>query len=126
VETESIRFRMLGHLTWIDETLAEQVARGLGAEDRSEKITPAREPIDLELSPALSLYSRKEPNLEGRKVGILLGAGFDAKTKKELVAHLEKEKSNAVLVTTKPQASTILRERSSLAAWRCAAPLRAF
>jgi catalase len=103
VETEAIRFRMLGHLTWIDEMLAEQVARGLGAEGKAEKITPAREPIELPPSPALSLYSRKQPNLEGRKVGILLGAGFDAKTSKELVAQIEKEKANVALITPKIQ-----------------------
>jgi len=103
VETETIRFRMLGHLQWIDETLAGRVARGLGAEGRAEKITPAREPIDLPLSPALSLYSRKQPNLEGRKVGVLLGAEFDAKTKKDLLAQLAKEKATAALITTKAQ-----------------------
>jgi catalase len=103
VETEAIRFRMLGHLIWIDETLAEQVAHGLGAEGRAEKITPAREPIDLPLSPALSLYSRKEPNLEGRKVGILLGAEFDVKIKKDLLAQLAKEKATVAIVTTKVQ-----------------------
>jgi hypothetical protein len=48
---------MLGHLAWIDETLAEQVTRGLGAEGRAEKVTPA-EPIDLETKPcAFSLLS---------------------------------------------------------------------
>ncbi len=103
VETEAIRFRMLGHLTWIDETLAEQVAHGLGAEGRAEKITPAREPMDLPLSPALSLYSRKQPNLEGRKVGILLGAEFDAKIKKDLLAQLAKEKVTVAVITTKAQ-----------------------
>ena len=103
VETAAIRFRMLGHLAWIDETLAEQVTRGLGAEGRAEKVTPAREPIDLEPSPALSLYSRKQPTLEGRKVGILLGAGFDAKAKKDLLAQLEKEKATNALVSSKVQ-----------------------
>jgi catalase len=103
VQTAAIRFRMLGHLAWIDETLAEQVTRGLGAEGRAEKVTPAREPIDLEPSPALSLYSRKQPTLEGRKVGILLGAGFDAKAKKDLVAQLEKEKATNALVGCKVQ-----------------------
>jgi catalase len=103
VETEAIRFRMLGHLIWIDETLADQVARGLGAEGKAEKITPAREPIELPPSPALSLYSRRQPNLEGRKVGILLGEGFDAKTSKELVAQIEKEKASVALITPKIQ-----------------------
>jgi catalase len=100
VETEPIRFRMLGHLELIDETLAQQVARGLGAEGKAEKITPAREPIDLPLSPALSLYSRKAPDLAGQKVGILLGASFDSRTQKDLAARLKKEKATVALITS--------------------------
>ncbi len=103
VETETIRFRMLGHLNLIDKELADQVARGLGAEGRAEKITPAREPIDLDPSPALSLYSRKGPTLEGRKVGIVLGKGFDARLKKDLVAQIEKEKATVAIVTARVQ-----------------------
>ena len=103
VETEPIRLRMLGHLGWIDETLAGQVTRGLGAEGRAEKVTPAREPLDLPPSPALSLYSRLKPTLAGRKVGILLGAGFEAKTLKDLQTQVKKEKAVSAIVTTAVQ-----------------------
>ena len=103
VETEAIRFRMLGHLQWIDETLAERVTRGLGAEGRTEKITPAREPMDLPLSPALSLYTRVKPMLKGWKVGILLGAGFDRKLFKKVQGEIEGEKATVALITTKAQ-----------------------
>jgi catalase len=103
VETEAIRFRMLGHLEIIDADLAAQVTAGLGAEGKAEKITPAREPIDLPLSPALSLYSRKAPDLAGKKVGILVGAGFDAGTLEDLAARLTKEKATVALITSKIQ-----------------------
>ena len=103
VETEAIRFRMLGHLEIIDADLAAQVTAGLGAEGKAEKITPGREPIDLPLSPALSLYSRKAPDLAGKKVGILLGGGFDAKAQKDLGARLEKEKATVAMITSKVQ-----------------------
>lgn len=103
VETEAIRFRMLGHLSLIDKDLADHVTRGLGAEGRAEKITPAREPIDLDPSPALSLYSRQGPTLEGRKVGILLGEGFDSRLTKDLVTQIEKEKATAAIITAKVQ-----------------------
>jgi catalase len=103
VETEAIRFRMLGHLAWIDETLAEQVTRGLGAEGRAEQITPAREPIDLPLSPALSLYSRVKPTLKGRKIGIVLGAEFDAKLLKRIEGEITKENATFALITSKAQ-----------------------
>jgi catalase len=103
VETEAIRFRMLGHLQWIDETLADRVTRGLGAEGKAQKITPAREPIDLPVSPALSLYSRVKPMLKGRKIGIVLGQGFDRKLLKELKSAVEKENGVVALVTPKAQ-----------------------
>ena len=103
VQTEAIRFRMLGHLNLIDKDLADQVARGLGAEGRAEKLTPAREPVDLDPSPALSLYFRQKPTLEGRKVGILLGEGFDSRLKKDLVAAIEKENATAAIITGKVQ-----------------------
>jgi len=103
VETEAIRFRMLGHLQWIDETLAGRVTRGLGAEGRAEKITPAREPMDLPLSPALSLYSRVEPTLRGRKIGIVLGAEFDRKLLRQVQSEIEKQKATVALITSKVQ-----------------------
>ena len=92
---------MLGHLQWIDETLAERVTRGLGAEKRAEKITPAREPIDLPPSPALSLYSRMKPTLKGRKIGIVLGKGFDRKLLKTIQTDIEKESATVALITSK-------------------------
>jgi catalase len=103
VETEAIRFRMLGHLQWIDEKLADRVTRGLGAEGRAEKPVPAREPVDLPPSPALSLYSRVKPTLKGRKVGILLGEGFDRKAFKKVQSEIEKEKATVAVITSKAQ-----------------------
>ncbi len=70
---------------------------------KAEKITPAREPIELSLSPALSLYSRLQPTLQGRKIGIVLGAGFDRKLLKEIQNETEKEKATVALITSKAQ-----------------------
>jgi len=103
LETEAIRLRMLGHLLNIDKKLADAVMTALGAEGKAEKIAPARDPIDLEPSPALRLYGKTKPTLEGRKVGLLLGAGFDAKLKTELVAEIEKEGAKAAIITSKIQ-----------------------
>jgi catalase len=103
VETEPIRLRMLGHLALINETLAEQIRDGLGVSGRVEKITPARKPIDLEESPALRLYGKYKDTLAGRKVGLLLGAGFDADRKKSLIAAITKEKAKVAVVTSKIQ-----------------------
>jgi catalase len=77
VETLAIRQRMLGHLNVIDTDLGQRVADGLGMVGQAEQITPAREPIELAPSPALSILAKQEPTLQGRKVGVLVGDGFD-------------------------------------------------
>jgi catalase len=106
LETEAIRLRMLGHLELIDEDLEEQVRDGLGVEGGVEKITPARQPIDLEPSPSLRLYGRYKKALSGRKVGVLLGAGFDAQLKKALVAAISKENARVALIAAKIKGET--------------------
>ena len=116
VETEAIRLRMLGHLLLIDKDLANTVIGALGAEGKADKITPAKAPIDLKPSPALRLYGKFPPTLEGRKVGVLLGAGFDAEIKKDLVAQIESEKAKAAIVTCKIQGEVCLLYTSALLA----------
>jgi len=106
VETEAIRLRMLGHLQIIDRDLAETVASNLGAEGKAEEIAPAKQPVNLELSPALRLYGKTKPTLQGRKVGVLLGAGFDDKLKRDLVAQIENEGAKVAVVAAKIQGET--------------------
>ena len=103
VETEAVRLRMLGHLLLIDKDLANKVITALGAEGQAEKITPAKAPIDLEPSPALRIYEKYKPTLAGRKVGVLLCAGFDSKLKKEVVSQIEAESAKAAIITCKIQ-----------------------
>lgn len=73
-----IRQRMLGHLANIDRELCDRVEEGLGMEGQAESITPARPPIDMKPSPALSLVLKAPKTLEGRKVGVLVTDGTDA------------------------------------------------
>jgi catalase len=103
VETEAVRLRMLGHLLLIDKELANKVITALGAEGQAEKITPAKTPIELEPSPALRIYEKYKPTLAGRKVGVLLCAGFDGKLKKEVVSQIEAEGAKAAIITCKIQ-----------------------
>jgi catalase len=103
VETEAVRLRMLGHLLLIDKDLANTVIGALGAEGKADKITPAKAPVDLELSPALRLYGKFKASLAGRKVGVLLGAGFDARLKKDVVSQIESEGAKPAIVTAKIQ-----------------------
>jgi catalase len=101
VETEAVRLRMLGHLLVIDKDLANTVIRALGAEGEADKIKPAKAPVDLEPSPALRLYGKFPPTMAGRKVGMLLGAGFDSKIRKDLITEIERQGAKVAIITSK-------------------------
>jgi len=101
VETIAIRTRMLGHLDIVDAELGKRVADGLGMPGRADAITPARRPIDLEPSPSLSILAKHEPTLEGRKVGALIGDGFDGALVERLRAAVVK--AGAVLELVAPK-----------------------
>ena len=101
VELMDVRKRMLGHLEVIDHKLAGEVADGLGMTGEAEKMTPAVTPKDMEPSPALRLYGKYPPTLKGRKVGVLLAPGFDAKLKDTVVEAIEKEGATAAIIAPK-------------------------
>ena len=76
----------------IDEDLAEQVAKGLGLQQMPERAEAARETRqDLPLSDALSILKNSPNTFKGRKLGILVSEGFDAKIFDSLIKSLEKE-----------------------------------
>jgi len=77
VSRPNIRKRMLGHLKNIDADLFARVEDGLGMEGQAENIKPARAPIDMKPSPALSLVKKAPKTLEGRKVGVLVSDGSE-------------------------------------------------
>ena len=101
VDIPEIRRRMLGHLDIIDKALGSKVAEELGMTGEAAKITPAAAPIDLDPSPALRLYGKYEPTLKGRKIGVLLAEGFDAKKKDTLVAAIKKEGATPAIIAPK-------------------------
>jgi catalase len=101
VEIPEIRKKMLGHLNVIDEKLGAKVADGLGMTGEAIAATPAAKPIDLQPSPALRLYGKYKPTLKGRKVGVLLADGFDAKLKDALVAAIKKEEATPAIIAPK-------------------------
>ena len=77
VQTLAVRTRMLGHLHVIDPTLGKAVEHALRMDGRADTITPARPPIDLPASPALSIQHKAPETLQGRKIGVLISDDSD-------------------------------------------------
>ena len=82
---------MLGHLMIIDPALGSAVEEALGMVGEAERLTPARDPIDLDESPTLSLIKKAKPTLRGRKVGALITDGVDDGVLDALRSAVEKE-----------------------------------
>jgi catalase len=101
VETLAIRKRMLGHLMIIDPALGDAVEQALGMVGEAERLKPARDPIDLEESPALSLIKKAKPTLRGRKVGALITDGVDDGILDALRNAVEKEGATFAIVAPK-------------------------
>ena len=102
VETVAIRERMVSHLLNIDETLASTVAQKLGFQTMpkpAEAAVPTRQ--DLEPSPALSIVNRGPQRFEGRKLGILITDGVDAKLLQGLTEAVTAEKAVVELIAPK-------------------------
>ncbi|KRB49213.1 catalase [Rhizobium sp. Root708] len=102
VETPAIRERMVSHLMNIDETLATTVAQKLGFKSMpkpADAAMPTRQ--DLEPSPALSIVERGPKRFEGRKLGILVTDGVDAKLLKSLTSAITKAKAVVEIVAPK-------------------------
>ncbi|TCR66929.1 catalase C [Rhizobium sp. BK376] len=102
VEMPVIRERMVSHLLNIDETLATTVAQKLGFQkmpNPAEAAIPTRQ--DLEPSPALSIVERGPKRFEGRKLGILVTDGVDARLLKELADAVVDQKATFELIAPK-------------------------
>ena len=101
VESEAIRRRMLGHLAIIDEDLLARVESTLGMEDQADRIEPARPPIEMEPSPALSILRKAPLTLAGRTIGVLVADGSDEVLVGRLRAAAEKEGGRVEVVAPK-------------------------
>jgi len=102
VENLAIRERMVSHLLNIDETLATTVAQKLGFQSMpkpADAAMPTRQ--DLEASPALSIVERGPKRFEGRKLGILVADGVDAKLLKAVTKAVVAEKAMVELIAPK-------------------------
>ncbi|WP_171745491.1 catalase [Sphingomonas sp. AP4-R1] len=92
--------RMVANLRNVDEDLAARVAAGLGI-PLPKKAPPAKEPVDMAPSDALSIHKNMKATLEGRSVGILIADGTDAAELASLVSSVEKAKGKPVVVAPK-------------------------
>jgi catalase len=98
--------RMVANLRNVDEDLAKRVAAGLGI-DLPKAAKPAREPIDMALSDALSIHKNMKPTLEGRAIGVLIADGTDSAELHALVIAIRKAKGKPVLVAPKLGGATL-------------------
>ncbi|MDO8392047.1 MAG: catalase [Actinomycetota bacterium] len=92
-----VRTRVLANLVNVDAELAGRVAAGLGC-----PVPPAsraaREPIDLELSPSLSIVNKALATLSGRRVGILFTDGSSSDDIAKVAADVRAAGATPVLV----------------------------
>jgi catalase len=102
VERPDIRSRMVANLRNVDEELAATVRDGLGLAEMPPASTPARPPItDLAPSPALSILANPPSTFEGRKLGILVTDGSDARLIASLTAAAAHEGAVVELIAPK-------------------------
>lgn len=91
VEISDVRCRVLGHLKNVDAQLCDWVEQALGMPGLAYDITPARDPIGMAPSPALSLLAKARPTLAGRKIGVLVSDGFEMALLEQLKGATEAE-----------------------------------
>lgn len=100
VEKREIRERMIAHLLNVHKNLAETVAKQLGIvrlPKPADAAVPPRQ--DLKESPALSILLNRGETMEGRKVGILVTDGVDAKQLSALQRALKKANATMEIVS---------------------------
>ncbi len=102
VKLPQIRERVVSHLLNIDTGLAGEVGQKLGLAKMpkpAEAAVPTRQ--DLDTSPALSIVKNGPQRFEGRKLGILITDGVDAKLLAALKAAILKEGAVCEIVAPK-------------------------
>ncbi|MEF2552653.1 catalase [Aurantimonas sp. A2-1-M11] len=99
VETLAIRARIVSHLLNVDEDLAGAVAKSLRLKEMpapAQAAMPTR--MDLNTSPKLSIILNGPESFKGRKVGVLVTDGVDARLLAGLKSAIEAEGAMMELV----------------------------
>lgn len=114
VQLTDVPSRMLGRLRNVDDDLATRVAKGLGMALPS-KLPAAKDPIQTDASPALSVQKNVKSILKGRRVGILFTEGSDGGEIEQVRSQVEREGGSIFLVAPKLH-GTILADGNVLKA----------
>ena len=100
VTIDAVRTRVLANLRNIDEDMAARVADGL-AIDLPAASKPAKPPVDMKVSDALSIVKQGDVPMTGRKVGLLFDEGSDKAAIDALKASIEKAGGSVFTVAPK-------------------------
>ena len=99
VKTPAIRARMVSHLLNVDETLGKSVAEALAIQELPPPADAARTTrTDLAKSPALSILANGPKDFKGRKIGVVISDGVDARLLSSLMDAVAKEGATAELI----------------------------
>ncbi len=102
VETKAVRERMVGQLVNVDPKIAKRVAAGLGLQtDAPHVADTVKARTDLKPSPALSILTKANRTLNGRKIGCLVADGTDGKVVKALRSAAKKRNAEFAVVAPK-------------------------
>ncbi|HMN83786.1 MAG TPA: catalase [Burkholderiaceae bacterium] len=113
VELPHVRVRTVASLRNVDEQLAARVAAGLSM-PLPKALQPARAPVDLPPSPALSIVGNMKPTLQGRSIGILFDEGSSKTEIDRLVKRITAAGARAMLIA--PRVGDIELDGGRLAA----------
>jgi len=101
VSTIPVRCRVLGRLKLVHEDLCAGVEAALGMEGQAEKLKPAVPATTMKPSKALSLIAKAAPTIKGRKIGVLVTDGADAKILKAVQDAAQDEGAMVEIVAPK-------------------------
>jgi len=106
VQLAEVPTRMVANLRNVHEDLARRVAAGLGIE-LPHASKPAKPPIDMPASPALSIQKNMKETLRGRTVGILIADDSDTGELNRLRAAIAKAGGTCFVVASKVGATRL-------------------
>jgi catalase len=111
-ERPDIRLRIVSHLRNIHPDLAATVAKGLGVDLPDAALAAVAPRDDLPPSDPLSILKRAPGSFEGRKIGLLVSDGADARVIKALATAAKKE--NALIEIIAPKIAGVTLSDGSL------------